>query len=126
MVDNWDRAQPNEGMFPRQISDFTTAIELKGINTTLAEIKEDIKKVDNHERQILDLQYAQKAQGEAITALTVSIKDLTKAVKDTTESVAALTMKFFTGVAWVGGATAVVTVIYVLLSSGFLHFGGGK
>lgn len=56
MADNWDTPPPDLAE-RRRLSDYTTAVELKGINTTLAEIKEDIKKVEQHDRQILDLQY---------------------------------------------------------------------
>lgn len=128
MADNWDKPQPTETNDRRRLSDYTTAMELKGINSTLAEIKEDIKKVEQHDRQILDLQYQYAAQQKSIEGLTKSINDLTSTVSSVTKElgsqVAQLSLKFFTGVAWVGGGIAVVTVVWTLISSGLLHFGG--
>lgn len=128
MADNWDSPQPIEVNDRRRLSDFTTAVELKGINSTLAEIKEDIKKVEKHDREILDLQYQFAAQQRSIEGLTKSIEGLTttvaSATKDLGSQVAKLSLKFFTGVAWVGGGVAVVTIVWALISSGLLHFGG--
>ena len=129
MADNWDNSQPSSTAHERRLSDITTAIELKGINSTLAEIKEDIKKVEKHDREILDLQYQFSAQQKSIEALTKSINELTSTVSSVTktlgEQVAALSLKFFTGVAWLGGGVAVITVLWTLVSSGLLHFGAG-
>lgn len=137
MADNWDNPQPTEMNDRRRLSDFTTAVELKGINSTLAEIKEDIKKVEKHDREILDLQYQFAAQQRSIEGLTKSIKELTTTVSNVANSVssiakelgdqiAKLSLKFFTGVAWVGGGAAVITIVWTLVSSGLMHFGGGK
>jgi hypothetical protein len=129
MADSWDVSQPTDTMQSRRMSDFTTAVELKGINTTLAEIKEDIKKVEKHDREILDLQYQFSAQQKSIEALTKSINELTSTMANVTkqlgDQVAALSLKFFTGVAWLGGGAAVVTILWTLISSGLLHFGAG-
>ena len=127
MADNWDSSQPMVNDHHRRVHDITTAVELKGINSTLAEIKEDIKKVEKHDREILDLQYQFSAQQKSIEALTKSINELTSTVASVTktlgEQVASLSLKFFTGVAWLGGGVAVVTVLWTLVSSGLLHFG---
>jgi uncharacterized coiled-coil protein SlyX len=129
MADSWDASQPTDTMQGRRMSDFTTAVELKGINTTLAEIKEDIKKVEKHDREILDLQYQFSAQQKSIEALTKSINELTSTMANVTkqlgDQVAALSLKFFTGVAWLGGGTAVIAILWTLISSGLLHFGAG-
>lgn len=129
MADNWDTTPPDLAE-KRRISDYTTAIELKGINTTLAEIKEDIKKVEKHDREILDLQYQIASQQKSIEGLTKSIENLTATVsgiaKDLGEQVAKLSLKFFTGVAWVGGGAAVITIVWGLVSSGLMQFGGNK
>lgn len=130
MADNWDSPQPSDLTERRRLSEHTTAIELKGINNTLAEIKEDIKKVEQHDRQIIDLQYQFAAQQKSIDGLTSSINQLTNTVSNVTkelgEQVANLSLKFFTGVAWVGGGAAVITIVWALVSSGLIHFGGGK
>lgn len=130
MVDNWDVVQPTDSSQNRRMSDFTTAVELKGINNTLAEIKEDIKKVEKHDREILDLQYQFSAQQKSIEALTKSINELTSTMSNVTkqlgDQVAALSLKFFTGVAWLGGGAAVITILWTLISSGLLHFGVAK
>ena len=127
MADNWDKPPSHEDNHGRRLSDITTAVELKGINSTLAEIKEDIKKVEKHDREILDLQYQFSAQQKSIEALTKSIDQLTSTVSNVTKTlgdqVASLSLKFFTGVAWLGGGVAVVTVLWTLVSSGLLHFG---
>lgn len=129
MADNWDTAQPTDGIPSRRMSDFTTAVELKGINTTLAEIKEDIKKVEKHDREILDLQYQFNSQQKSLDGLTKSINELTTTMSNVTkqlgDQVAALSLKFFTGVAWLGGGAAVITILWTLISSGLLHFGAG-
>jgi hypothetical protein len=130
MADNWgDVSQTVESSHGRRMADFTTAVELKGINTTLAEIKEDIKKVEKHDREILDLQYQFSAQQKSIEALTKSINELTSTMANVTkqlgDQVAALSLKFFTGVAWLGGGTAVIAILWTLISSGLLHFGAG-
>ncbi len=128
MADNWNNPQPVELSDRRRLSDLTTAVELKGINSALAEIKEDIKKVEQHDRQILDLQYQFAAQQKSIEGLTKSINDLTTTVSSVTKElgtqVSQLSLKFFTGVAWVGGGIAVITIVWTLISSGLLHFGG--
>lgn len=137
MADNWGIPQPTDLAERHRLSDYTTAVELKGINTTLAEIKEDIKKVEQHDRQILDLQYQFAAQQKSIEGLTKSINELTTTVSNVANSVssiakelgdqiAKLSLKFFTGVAWVGGGAAVVTIVWALVSSGLMYFGGGK
>lgn len=137
MADNWGNPQPTELNDRRRLSDFTTALELKGLNTTLAEIKEDIKKVEQHDRQILDLQYQFASQQKSIEGLTKSINELTITVSNVANSVssiarelgdqiAKLSLKFFTGVAWAGGGAAVITIVWALVSSGLMHFGGGK
>jgi uncharacterized coiled-coil protein SlyX len=130
MADNWDVSQPTDTMQGRRLSDFTTAVELKGINTTLAEIKEDIKKVEKHDREILDLQYQFSSQQKSLEGLTKSINELTTTMSNVTkqlgDQVAALSLKFFTGVAWLGGGTAVIAILWTLISSGLLHFGAGK
>jgi cell division protein FtsL len=130
MSANWETPQPNDPVQNRRMSDFTTAVELKVINTTLAEIKEDIKKVEKHDREILDLQYQFSAQQKSIEALTKSINELTSTMSNVTkqlgDQVAALSLKFFTGVAWLGGGTAVIAILWTLISSGLLHFGAGK
>ena len=130
MADNWDNSQPADLIERRRVADYTTAVELKGINSTLAEIKEDIKKVEQHDRQIIDLQYQFAAQQKSIEGLTKSINELTNTVSSVTrelgDQVAKLSLKFFTGVAWLGGGAAVITVIWSLVSSGLLHFGAGK
>ena len=130
MADNWDNPQPTDLTERRRLSDYTTAVELKGINSALAEIKEDIKKVEQHDRQIIDLQYQFAAQQKSIDGLTTSINQLTNTVSNVTkelgEQVANLSLKFFTGVAWVGGGTAVITIVWALISSGLIHFGGGS
>jgi hypothetical protein len=129
MADNWDVSQPTDGVPSRRMSDFTTAVELKGINTTLAEIKEDIKKVEKHDREILDLQYQFNSQQKSLEGLTKSINELTTTMSNVTkqlgDQVAALSLKFFTGVAWLGGGAAVITILWTLISSGLLHFGAG-
>jgi uncharacterized protein YlxW (UPF0749 family) len=129
MADNWDASQPTDGVPSRRMSDFTTAVELKGINTTLAEIKEDIKKVEKHDREILDLQYQFNSQQKSLEGLTKSINELTTTMSNVTkqlgDQVAALSLKFFTGVAWLGGGAAVITILWTLISSGLLHFGAG-
>lgn len=129
MADNWDVAQPTASSQNRRMSDFTTAVELKGINSTLAEIKEDIKKVEKHDREILDLQYQFNSQQKSLEGLTKSINELTTTMSNVTkqlgDQVAALSLKFFTGVAWLGGGAAVVTILWSLISSGLLHFGAG-
>lgn len=129
MADNLDVAQSRDVNHNRILCDITTAVELKGINNTLAEIKEDIKKVEKHDREILDLQYQFSAQQKSIEALTRSINDLTSTVsnvaKTLSDQVAALSLKLFTGVAWLGGGVAVITVLWTLVSSGLLHFGAG-
>ena len=137
MADNWDKSQPVDLSERRRLSDYTTAVELKGINAALAEIKEDIKKVEQHDRQILDLQYQFAAQQKSIEGLTKSINELTGTVSNVANTVAniakelgdqisKLSLKFFTGVAWVGGGAAVITIVWALVSSGLMHFGGGK
>ena len=137
MADNWDHPPNPDLAERRRLSDYTTAVELKGINTTLAEIKEDIKKVEQHDRQIIDLQYQFAAQQRSIEGLTKSINELTVTVSNVANSVAniakelgdqiaKLSLKFFTGVAWVGGGAAVITIVWALVSSGLMHFGGGK
>lgn len=129
MADNWDTPQSADLAERRRLSDYTTAV--------LAEIKEDIKKVEQHDRQILDLQYQFAAQQKSIEGLTKSINELTITVSSVANSVAGiakelgdqiakLSLKFFTGVAWVGGGTAVITIVWALVSSGLMHFGGGK
>ena len=130
MADNWDNPQQADLAEKRRLSDYTTAVELKGINSALAEIKEDIKKVEQHDRQIIDLQYQFAAQQKSIEGLTHSINQLTNTVSSVTkelgDQVAKLSLKFFTGVAWVGGGAAVITVLWTLVTSGLLQFGGGK
>lgn len=129
MADNWGITQPTDTN-NRRLIDITTAVELKGINSTLAEIKEDIKKVEKHDREILDLQYQFSAQQKSIEALTKSINELTSTMSNVTkqlgDQVAALSLKFFTGVAWLGGGAAVITILWTLISSGLLHFGVAK
>jgi uncharacterized coiled-coil protein SlyX len=129
MADNWETIQSTDSTHNRRMSDFTTAVELKGINTTLAEIKEDIKKVEKHDREILDLQYQFSAQQKSIEALTKSINELTSTMANVTkqlgDQVAALSLKFFTGVAWLGGGAAVIMILWTLISSGLLQFGAG-
>ena len=129
MADNWETIQSTDSTHNRRMSDFTTAVELKGINTTLAEIKEDIKKVEKHDREILDLQYQFSAQQKSIEALTKSINELTSTMSNVTkqlgDQVAALSLKFFTGVAWLGGGAAVIMILWTLISSGLLQFGAG-
>lgn len=130
MADNWDVPQSVDLAERHRLSDYTTAVELKGINTTLAEIKEDIKKVEQHDRQILDLQYQFAAQQKSIEGLTKSINELTTTVssvaKELGDQIAMLSLKLFTGVAWVGGGAAVITIVWALVSSGLMHFGAGK
>lgn len=126
MADNWDHPPNSELAERRRLSDYTTAVELKGINSTLAEIKEDIKKVEQHDRQIIDLQYQSAAQQKSIEGLTKSINDLAVTVSNVAKQLADLALKFFTGIAWLGGGGAVVAVIWSLVSSGLLHFGAGK
>lgn len=137
MEDNWDIPQPADLGERRRLSDYTTAVELKGINTTLAEIKEDIKKVQQHDRQILDLQYQFAAQQKSIEGLTKSINELTITVsgvassvttiaKELSDQVAKLSLKFFTGVAWLAGGAAVITIVWALVNSGLMHFGSVK
>ena len=126
MADNWDHPPNPELVERRRLSDYTTAVELKGINSTLAEIKEDIKKVEKHDREIIDLQYQFAAQQKSIEGLTKSINELTVTVSSVTKQVGDLALKFFTGMAWLGGGGAVVAVIWSLVSSGLLHFGAGK
>lgn len=125
MADNWDTPH-QEVIHNRRSADLATAVELKGINTTLAEIKEDIKKVEKHDREIIDLQYQFAAQQKSIEGLTKSINDLTVTVSNVTKQLGDLALKFFTGIAWLGGGGAVVAVIWSLVSSGLLHFGAGK
>lgn len=129
MADNWDISQHTDTTQGRRMSDFTTAVELKGINSTLAEIKEDIKKVEKHDREILDLQYQFSSQQKSLEGLTKSINELTTTMANVTkqlgDQVAALSLKFFTGVAWLGGGTAVIAILWSLISSGLLHFGAG-
>ena len=126
MADNWDSHQQADLSERRRAADYTTAVELKGINSTLAEIKEDIKKVEKHDREIIDLQYQFAAQQKSIEGLTKSINDLTVTVSNVTKQLGDLALKFFTGIAWLGGGGAVVAVIWSLVSSGLLHFGAGK
>ena len=38
MADNWDSHQQADLVERRRVADYTTAVELKGINSTLAEI----------------------------------------------------------------------------------------
>ena len=126
MADNWDSHQQADLVERRRVADYTTAVELKGINSTLAEIKEDIKKVEQHDRQIIDLQYQSAAQQKSIEGLTKSINDLAVTVSNIAKQLGELALKFFTGIAWLGGGGAVVAVIWSLVSSGLLHFGAGK
>lgn len=126
MADNWDSHQQADVVERRRVADYTTAVELKGINSTLAEIKEDIKKVEKHDREIIDLQYQFAAQQKSIEGLTKSINDLTITVSNVTKQLGDLALKFFTGIAWLGGGGAAVAVIWSLVSSGLLHFGAGK
>jgi septal ring factor EnvC (AmiA/AmiB activator) len=105
------------------------SVELRGmftnVNDKLGSIQEDIKKIDQHERDILNLQHKQEAQQTSIDALSKSIDKLTATVGTIGQNITDLSMKFFTGVAWVGGGAAVISLVWVLLSSGVLKFNAG-
>ena len=105
------------------------SVELRGmftnVNDKLGSIQEDIKKIDQHERDILNLQHKQEAQQTSIDALSKSIDKLTATVGTIGQNITDLSMKFFTGVAWVGGGVAVISLVWVLLSSGVLKFNAG-
>jgi hypothetical protein len=128
MADNWDNQQTGEH-FGRRSADMVT-MELKqmlgGLNQSLVDIKEDIKRVEKHDREIIDLQYAQRTQQASIEGLTASIKELTAMVNNAVKSISDLSLKFFTGLAWIGGGAAVVGIVWMLLSAGLMHFGGVK
>ena len=104
------------------------SIELKNlstnVNTVLSEIKQDIKLLDKHETDIVTLQHTQKAQQESITNLSKSIDKLTDTVSIVSKQFTELSMKFFTGVAWIAGGAAVIALVWTLLSSGVLKLGG--
>jgi septal ring factor EnvC (AmiA/AmiB activator) len=119
--------QQNDNSGRRSID--LVSVELRGmfinVNDKLGSIQEDIKKIDQHERDILNLQHKQEAQQTSIDALSKSIDKLTATVGTIGQNITDLSMKFFTGVAWVGGGVAVVSIVWMLLSSGVLKFNAG-
>ena len=105
------------------------SVELRNLshtmNTALTEIKQDLKLLDKHEADIVTLQHIQKAQQESILNLSKSIDKLSEAVSTVSKQFTDLSLKFFTGIAWIGGGAAVIAFVWSLLSSGLLKFGSG-
>lgn len=105
------------------------SVELRNLshtmNNALTEIKQDLKLLDKHEADIVNLQHIQKAQQESIVNLSKSIDKLSEAVSTVSKQFTDLSLKFFTGIAWIGGGAAVIAFVWSLLSSGLLKFGSG-
>lgn len=128
MADNWDSQQTTEH-FGRRSADLVT-MELRqmlgGITQSLSDLKEDVKRVEKHDREIIDLQYGFKTQQGSIDGLTASIKELTIMVNNAVKAISDLSLKLFTGIAWLGGGAAVIGILWMLISAGLMHFGGAK
>jgi hypothetical protein len=85
----------------------------------MADVKKDLDMVLQHDKDITGLQRDSAEYSKAIAALTAAVTELTTKLGD-------MSLKFTAGMAWIGGAAAIITLVWILLSSGLITIGGLK
>jgi Tfp pilus assembly protein PilN len=95
------------------------SINVKQLIADMADVKKDLDMVLQHDKDITGLQRDSAEYSKAITALTDAVTALTTKLGD-------MSLKFVAGMAWLGGASAIVALVWILLSSGLVTIGVHK
>ena len=95
------------------------SMNVRQLIVDMAEVKKELDMVLQHDKDITGLQRDSREYSKAIGDLTTAVTALTTKLGD-------MSLKFVAGMAWLGGAAAIVTLVWVLFSSGLVTVGGVK